>query len=285
MKIVRALSVFLVATGGLVLALGSPVQAGAPQQQIITSTPEPNGNRYHVVAPGENCSVIESAYYGSPDPAHRLLFQLNADLDKDCAITAGQQLLMGVGVSSAASATPEAARSTPTPIVTATPFTGTTEICVLLFDDLNGDALRQELEPVVLGGAISVAETSGKYSETREPVLNPDPEAYAGICFTDVPEGQYNIGAAIPDNYNPTMNLTYTMEVQAGDRAFVDFGAQSREPSSAQGGTGEAEGTTTSPLMGIAGGFLLLAGLGLAWYAVRLRNPRGRMRLGGLQRR
>ena len=49
------------------------------------------------------------------------------------------------------------------------------------------------------------------------------------MCFSDVPEGQYNIGAAIPDNYNPTMTLTYTLDVNAGDRAFVDFGAQGRE--------------------------------------------------------
>jgi hypothetical protein len=153
-----------------------------------------------------------------------------------------------------------------------------------LFDDLNGDALRQTEEPVLLGGAISVTETGGEFSETRETAVNPDPEAYAGICFSDVPEGQYNIGAAIPDNYNPTMSLTYTMDVRAGDRAFVDFGAQSREaPASQAGGAEQAGGV--SPILGIVGGLLLLGGLGLGWFALRLRNPRGKMGSGSFLRK
>jgi hypothetical protein len=129
-----------------------------------------------------------------------------------------------------------------------------------------------------------VTETGGQYSETRETAINPDPEAYAGICFSDVPEGQYNIGAAIPDNYNPTMSLTYTLDVNAGDRAFVDFGAQSRETPAAQSADPE-QGGGVSPILGIAGGVLLLGGAGLGWYALRLRNPRGRLGSGGLLRR
>ena len=52
------------------------------------------------------------------------------------------------------------------PTITPTPFAGTTEICVLLFNDLNGDALRQADEPVIVGGAISVTEITGEYSKT-----------------------------------------------------------------------------------------------------------------------
>ena len=36
------------------------------------------------------------------------------------------------------------------------------------------------------------------------------------------------------------------------------------------------------PLLGFFGGLLLLGGLGLGWFALRLRNPRGRLRGGGL---
>jgi hypothetical protein len=91
------------------------------------------------------------------------------------------------------------------------------------------------------------------------------------MCFSDVPEGEYNIGAAIPDNYNPTMTLTYTLDVNAGDRAFVDFGAQSREASSGETG-GDQDAAPTSPILGIIGGMLILGGLGLTWFALRLRN-------------
>ena len=45
------------------------------------------------------------------------------------------------------------------------------------------------LHHIDLGGGLGVSYEGG---------AGPDPEAYAGICFTDVPEGQYNIGAAIP---------------------------------------------------------------------------------------
>jgi hypothetical protein len=136
---------------------------------------------------------------------------------------------------------------------------------------------------VIVGGAISVTEITGKFSKTLDTAVNPDPTAYAGICFSDVPEGKYNIGAAIPDNYNPTMSLTYTLDVKAGDRAFVDFGAQSRDASSAQPASSQAAGS--SPLLGFFGGALLLCGLGLGWYALRLRNPPGKLRRGGLFKR
>jgi len=77
----------------------------------------------------------------------------------------------------------------------------------LLFNDLNGDSLRQELEPAVEGGAVSVTETNGAYSATLDTVIVSDPEAYQGICFTNVPEGNYNISMGIPSDYNPTMSL------------------------------------------------------------------------------
>jgi hypothetical protein len=145
----------------------------------------------------------------------------------------------------------------------------------LLFNDLNGDALRQADEPVIVGGAISVTEITGAYSKTLNTAPNPDPTAYQGTCFSDVPEGKYNIGVAIPDNYNPTMSLTYTLAVKAGDKAFVDFGAQSRAASAA-GSSKSGGGSGTSPLLGFFGGLLLLGGLGLGWYALRLRKPKNK---------
>ncbi len=217
----------LVAVGLLAAALSVPAQAGPASQQFATNTPLPDGRILYRVAAGDTCTKIQLLYA----IGFETLRQLNQGINADCTnIIEGQELLVGTGGPAAApsstpgpSPTPEAVLPTPTAIA------GTTEICVLLFDDLNGDALRQETEPVLLGGAISVTETTGKFSETRETTVNPDPTAYAGMCFSDVPEGQYNIGAAIPDNYNPTMTLTYTLDVHAGDRAFVDFGAQGRE--------------------------------------------------------
>ncbi len=265
-----------------VLYMGSlRAQAATPQQQFATNTPLPDGRITYKVQAGDTCTRIQLLYGISLEQ----LRELNQNINSDCTnIIEGQELLVGTGgPAGAATITPGPPFTQGPPTVTPTPFAGTTEICVLLFDDLNGDALHEADEPAIAGGAISVAETSGKYSKTLETVINPDPTAYAGTCFGEVPEGKYNIGAAIPDNYNPTMNLTYTLDVKAGDRAFVDFGAQSRETTAAAPASPDGS-KSTSPLLGFLGGLLLLGGLGLGWYALRLRNPRGKLR-GGLLKR
>lgn len=282
MKIRRVLLLAALAIGWLAWALVLPAQAEPALQQFATNTPLPDGRILYRIQAGDTCTKIQLLYGIN----FELLRQLNQTINADCTnLIEGQEVLVGTGGPAAAPSGEPAQSATPgVPTVTPTPFSGTTEICVLLFDDLNGDALRQTEEPVLLGGAISVTETGGAFSETRETAINPDPEAYAGICFSDVPEGQYNVGAAIPDNYNPTMSLSYTMDVRAGDRAFVDFGAQSREaPASQAGGSEQAGGA--SPVLGIVGGLLLLGGIGLGWYSLRLRNPRGKLGSGSLLRR
>ena len=262
----------LITLGVLAFALSIPAEAGPALQQFTTNTPLPDGRILYRVSAGDTCTKVQLLY----GIGFETLRQLNQGINADCTnLIDGQEILVGTGGPAAApsstpgpSPTPAAAPATPTPLA------GTTEICILLFDDLNGDAMRQETEPVLLGGAISVTEITGKFSETRETAANPDPAAYPGICFSDVPQGQYNIGAAIPDNYNPTMALTYTLDVRAGDRAFVDFGAQSRQSSSGQG-DGESSGNSTSPILGILGGLLLLGGIGLGWFALRGRKRPG----------
>jgi hypothetical protein len=267
----------------VLFGLSLPAQAAPAAQgvQFATNTPLPDGRILYKVQPGDTCIRIALLHGISVDQ----LRQLNTKLNANCDLITGDLLLVGTGGPAAApSATPGPSPTPAAPTVTPTPFTGTTEICVLLFEDLNGDALRQTDEPVIVGGAISVTETNGKYSETR-PTTAPDPAAdYPGTCFTDVPEGNYNIAAAIPDNYNPTMKLNYTLDVKAGDRAFVDFGAQSKDVTPTQpkpnGGSNE-----TSPLLGFVGGLLLLGGIGLGWYALRLRNPRSKLQQSGLLRK
>jgi hypothetical protein len=263
----------LLAVGLVAFGLFVPAQAGPAEQQFATNTPLPDGRILYRVVAGDTCTKIQLLY----GIGFETLRQLNQSINADCTnIIEGQELLVGTGGPAVApSSTPGPAPTPETAVATPTAIAGTTEICVLLFDDLNGDALRQETESVLLGGAISVTENSGKFSETRETAINPDPEAYAGTCFSDVPEGEYNIGAAIPDNFNPTMTLTYTLDVHAGDRAFVDFGAQSRQsPSGATGG--DSGGSNTSPILGIVGGALFLGGIALGWFALRHRNRPGK---------
>ncbi len=242
-------------------------------QQYQTPTAGADGRILYTVQPGDTCIKISLLNGISIDQ----LRALNGNLDENCTVVEGQQLLLGLVGPAAASETPGPSPTPLPPSLTPTPFTGTTEICVLLFDDMDGNALRQEIEAALAGGAVSVTETNGKYSATLDTVINPDPAAYQGICFTNVPAGHYNVSVAIPPNYNPTMDLSYILDVKAGDRAFIDFGAQSAQATLAEQPTEDSQEGSTFSIMGIVGVVLLLGGAGLTWYAWRIGRPESKL--------
>ncbi|MCJ7433206.1 MAG: LysM peptidoglycan-binding domain-containing protein [Anaerolineales bacterium] len=244
------------------------------QIQYSTPTPGADGRIIYIVQAGDNCLRV-AALHGITEGDLR---SLNSKLDADCMLTEGQELLIGLG---GVAVTPiSGPPPTPAPPTTVpTPFSGTTEICVLLFNDQNGDSLRQETEPAVAGGAVSVTEKNGAYSATLETIIVSDPVAYQGICFTNVPEGDYNISMGVPSDYNATMSISYNLQVKAGDIAFVDFGVQSIQTSL----TGdESTQKGTSPLFAIFGALLLLGGAGLGWDAWQSARPESKLGGGGI---
>lgn len=266
----------------LCFGLSLRAQAAPPQQQFQTNTPLPDGQIFYQVQTGDTCGRI-ALFHGI---SLEQLLEQNPGINKDCSnLQIGQKILIALAGPGGATVAPGTSLPTVAPTVTPTPLAGTTEICVLLYNDMNGDALRQAEEPAIAGGAVSVTETNGLYSKTLQTLVNPDPNAYPGVCFSDVPEGSYNIGVAIPDNYNATTNLTYTLIVKPGDRAEVSFGAQSRDTGGAQPGSSSPDGGGTSPILGFFGGFLLLGGLGLGYYALRLRAPQSKLKRSGLLKR
>jgi len=257
----------------LLFGLWLPANA-APnlRQQIVTPTAGPDGRILYIAQAGDNCTRVAVLNGISVEQ----LRQLNSKLDENCTIIEGQEYLIGI-VSLAGTPTAGPSPTPAPPTATPTPFTGTTEICILLFEDINGNALREETEPAVAGGAISVTENNGEYSAAQDTVIPADPEAYQGICFLDVPEGSYNITVGIPDDYNPTMELSSALDVKAGDRAFVDFGVQSKLKVANPGAEGPNEGPAKSPLFGILGAVLLLGGAGLGYYAWRSGKPESKL--------
>jgi murein DD-endopeptidase MepM/ murein hydrolase activator NlpD len=281
MNLKRFSVVFLLLFPLLLFAILLPAQASpAVQVQFPSPTPGPDGRIIYIVQPGDSCFRIE-ALYGIPVDQLRAL---NPQLDENCTLAIGAELMLGIGGPSALSPTPGPSPTVAPPTVTPTPPPGTTEICVLLYDDVNGDALQQATELGVAGGAVSVSNTAGTYSETKTTVsaIDPDTEEPSQTCFTGVPQGEYNISVAVPENYNPTTALIYTLSINAGDRASVDFGTQSKtetngEPAPENGN----DSGGTSPIFGILGGLLLLGGLGLGWYAYQQRKPASRLKGGG----
>ena len=275
------LFLFLSITLLFLLSLALPFRgaSAAPDRQFVTATPGPDGRIMYVVVEGDSCLQV-ALLHGITVPQLR---QFNTRLDEDCTLTVGQQLVVGLAQAEAPTAGP--APTLPSPTATATPVSGTTEVCVLLFEDRNGDAVRQETELGIEGGAVSLTNLNGSYSETQNTSSAIDPDTLLPVraCFVDVPGGEYNVSMAVPDEYNPTMLLSYTLTVKAGDRAEISFGAQSKtitvsEPTDAQEGN-------RSSLLGVFGFLLLLGGAGLGYYAYRSGQPKSKLKGSPLTKR
>jgi murein DD-endopeptidase MepM/ murein hydrolase activator NlpD len=263
----------------LFLGMSLPAAAAPLVQGFVTATPGPDGRIMYIVAEGDTCSSV-ALQHGI---GMAQLRQFNTRLDENCTLTIGQQLVVGLAVSDAPTAGP--APTLPPPTITATPVSGTTEVCVLLFDDANGDALRQETEFGIDGGAVSLTNLNGSYSEQQNTTSAIDPDLLEPVrtCFMDVPGGEYNISVAVPDQYNPTMLLSYNLTIKAGDRASVDFGAQSKTVTA-----GEVENVqegNRSSVLGIFGLLLLLGGAGLGYYAYRSSQPKSKLKGSPLSKR
>jgi hypothetical protein len=263
---------------GILLPLRG-ASAAPPAQGFVTATPGPDGRILYIVAEGDTCGQV-ALLHGITVPQLR---QFNSRLNEDCTLTVGQQLVVGLEQTNAPTAGP--APTLPSPTVTATPVSGTTEVCILLFEDKNGDAVRQETELGIASGAVSLTNLNGSYSQTLDTVSEVDPDTLEPVrtCFGDVPPGEYNITMGPPDGYNPTMLMSYTLTVKAGDRANIGFGVQSQTVTVAE--AVETQEGGRSSLLGVFGFLLLLGGAGLGYYAYRSSQPKSKLKGSPLTKR
>src|SRR5512140_2411039 len=151
----------LVITLLLLASSALTVQASENLQNFVTPTPGPDGRIIYIVQEGQNCTIIQNIT-GIPISQLRALNRL----DENCTLSVGQKLLIGMGGPAAGTATPTGAPATATPVqAQVPPIENNAAVCVLLYNDLNGDALHQDTEPVISNGAVSVTGTSGQYSQ------------------------------------------------------------------------------------------------------------------------
>lgn len=253
------------------LAALAPSQAAAAP--LFQSTPlplpepGPDGRVLYTVLPGDSPWLI-AGKFNIPIEQLRILNNWSADR----VLFEGETVILAIVSTDATptdGATPEvAATNTPE----AGPGTGT--ICVLLFDDVNGDALRQETEFGIAGGAASVSERTGLASRTGDTLAQTDADGLPiPVCFQDLPSGEYTVSVAAPQGYNPTTAQSITIRLSAGDETSLNFGAQ---PGSSSGFNllAPEEGGPPSLLMGLLGVVLLLTGGGLAVYSWQLSRRR-----------
>lgn len=257
-----------------VLFLATKPANASTLQQASYQTPTPNadGQIIYTVQEGDNCTRIYILTGVTIDQ----IIAMNG-LDEDCSIVPSQELILATVAPG--TATPEGPTPTPTQgLPTPTPFEGSGKVCVVLYEDLDGNQMRSEGEFYLAGGVVSMNDRIGTYSETRNTVGG-DPDLYDVTdsddandlaCFNDVPEGEYNLTMGIPEGYNPTTSLNYALTVTAGDLIIVDFGAQPGSSMSME--EVPVTGGGRSPLLLVIGLFLLAGGAGLAFFFIRSRQ-------------
>src|SRR4030095_10055419 len=110
--------VLLLSFLGIVLPLRGA--EAAPDLQFVTATPGPDGRILYTVVAGDSCFQVAFLH----KITETQLRQYNTRLDENCTLTVGQQLVVGL-VSTVPTA--GAVATLPSPTITATPVSGTTE--------------------------------------------------------------------------------------------------------------------------------------------------------------
>ena len=253
-KSLKAFGLFAVILIAMLVFIPTTASVPMPQAVIATPTPQPDGRIIYTVKLNDTCISI-SLLMGISEQELRELNNLAAE---DCQfIFVGQELLIGYKPEETAVPTTEAS-----PAPTATPFKGNGSVCVYLFNDENGNALAEETELALAGGAVSITDRLNTVNLTGTTDDSGD-----ALCFSEIPEGDYNISVAIPEGYNPTTVMNYALAIGAGEISTVDFGAQpcsSIRPAFAK--------DQPSPLLLVLGVFFIAAGIGLWFYVRRMQR-------------
>lgn len=247
----------VVILGMMIFSLNRPSIVSG-QAALPTPTALPDGRIIYIAQPGDSWWII-SVKTGVTE---QQLYLLN-NAKPDDPLLEGQKILLGNVTPNPPTATLNPnITPTPTPL-TPTPLPGNGIVCVVLYEDVNGNSTREDTETPIADGAISLTAASGKPSLTGKTTNGTTP-----FCFNDVPEGQYSISVAVPEGYNPTTSMNCTLPLKAGDNSTLDFGAQlsskAQPQSPSQGGR--------SPVLGIVGGVLIIGALGLGIYILRFHK-------------
>ena len=254
-KILLILGVFCAAMLFLIMLVPPASDTAFSQAFYYTPTPQSDGRIVYIVKANDTCLSI-SLKNSISEQILRELNNLTYSTERDdCLfIREGQELLIGVLQAS----TPTPTSSVPL-APSPTPFKGNGTICIFLFNDTNGNALAEETETALAGGQVSITDPLSRVNLTGATL-----DTGGALCFEDVPEGQYSISVAIPEGYNPTTVMNFTLNLGAGDSSTVDFGAQ---PSSRLR-PNSSGGSTPSPLLAVLGLFFIAVGVGL-WFYLR----------------
>jgi hypothetical protein len=165
--------------------------------------------------------------------------------------TALENLIVKITVTGEAATPVSAVTATPQgPPASPTPTSG--QICVLAFNDRNGDTQQDSDESLLPGVVFALSDTSGpRDSYTTDGVSEPH-------CFPNLPAGSYQVAIKPPSNYSATTQKVWTIALNGGMKTDVLFGARRGGAAPTPTSTGGGGDSGISGLLGSAGRIVLI---------------------------
>jgi hypothetical protein len=263
-------------------ATSGPAPTSPPPQlpSFVMPTAGPDGNVVYIVQSGDSLYRIY-ANTNIPVDQIKAMNGLTSDI-----LSVGQRLILVQGATAVPAATtaattaptagaagePTAASATEATTEVANTTTAVGVVCVMVYEDANGNTLREEAtEGLLAGGNITLVDTA-----TGAPV-----QVYTTVgvdephCFENLPVGSYTVSFAPPAGYNASGNSAPSLTLADGDLLNFEFGAQpSGSGSNTTGGGGGLSNTRLrTALFAAAGIIFLLLAAGVAGLLI-LRRPR-----------
>ncbi len=212
-----------------------PPTSAVPPTPRATSTPRPDGAVVHVVQPGDTLYGIAYEYGVDPDQIR----QLNAgSIGPNDLLVVGQELVISVGAMNLPTPTPiptEATPGTPPPATqapeeaTQQPPAGgdTATLCVLAYEDRNGDMVWGESdEPLLSNATITLVGAAGEVATyTTDGLSEPH-------CFQNLQPGNYVVRQEPPAGYVPSGGDNWGVLLGAGQSYTLQLGYRRSEGAS-----------------------------------------------------
>jgi LysM repeat protein len=220
-----------------------------------TALPRPDGAIVHVVKAGDTVFGLALQYGVQMDQ----ILQLNG-LTKDSFIRVGQELIISAPPPVTATPAPEkaapAATALPATAVAKVEPSGKTQLCVRAFEDLNGDGVMNRSEALAKDTLFQVSDRSGKpiVAYTSDGMSEPH-------CFARLTPGEYLIAVEPAPGAQATSDQRWSVVLDRGTTATVDFGSRASESAKASAG---ADGT-----IGLVLAAVVLGGIGVLIYRQR----------------
>jgi len=229
---------------------------GPSPTPLPTPTPRPDGSIVHVVQSGDTLSSIALRY----DVAVDELQELNAgSIGGNNLIRVGQELVVSVpSESPTPTPLPQPPTATPQPegegetegetetAPSPTPESEGASICVLAFNDRNGDTVRDpDSESLLPNVEFTLANASGVVAEYTSDGVN---EPY---CFTGLAPDSYRVIQQAPAGYEPTGLPEQNVALAAGTSFDLQFGnARTTAAADSEDVDQETADTDTAPASG-----------------------------------